>query len=78
MFHLVIDTGDDEMVQLSIRQIAAGEGKGDGSWTETVKELGRIDLDLEEIQTFNDVIERWMYAAIDRKHHGESDRPRGR
>lgn len=68
MRRLIIDTDSDELLQIKIQEVAAGSGSGDGSWDETIKELGRVDLTVEDVKVLNDVIERWMYQAIDRKN----------
>ena len=71
------DSADGEVLQLRLVETVSGEGEPDDlTWTEKKAELGNIELYLEDVKVLNDIVERWMYAAIDREHHGEDDRPR--
>ena len=68
MKRLVVYVDEDDLLQLAIQEVSAGSGTGDGGYTETVNVLGYIDLDVENIKVLNDIIERWMYQQIDKKH----------
>lgn len=67
MQRIIINTDNEELLLIKLHEVVMGAGRGDGSWDETTREVGRIDLSVDDVKVLNDVIERWMYDAIDRK-----------